>query len=564
MFLAAMVLLAGLPAVVLTTASGRWTLRRGVLLLGASAPLLGYVYQNPPLVFMIGALLASMPLLAGWLDGRAAARRALRTLALGVPLLALASSYWLVPTVLQLKIDATSTLANPSSWIWTEGRATLANGFWLNNDWGWKFAAYYPYAGAYDKFPLLILKFLLPITAFGFLALARFPRAIGVTARRARLGIAASATALFLVLLSTGTLLPGALVFDPLYQLPLGWLLREPGRFLMLAGLAYSVLLALTTEAACERLNSFEPGTAWRWRSALHRRGLRLAAVSAAVSAAVLAPGFPLMTGAVAPDHRPLLPSTHVSVPAYWTAMASYLNRFRSARQSPRAPRGRLLPDALHLGLLRSGQLHHEPDSAKRGGPGCPRLCARPAGTHGRRPPRPARAARPRLAICATDAHGYGNAAAAGPRRRERRLSRTAYHTASGTRQGTTRRPGHAACPSCRKARAIRASRAHQPGGLGHFVRHCQLCYAGSARPGAPSLWDRADIRPDAAGRSRGAAGSACFTMAARRRQTQDLCRRAARPAVPHQAAVSHRRVQAAERPLRGTVDSDAGRSPRG
>ncbi len=32
------------------------------------------------------------------------------------------------------------------------------------------------------------------------------------------------------------------------------------------------------------------------------------------------------MTGAVAPDHRPLLPSTHVSVPAYWTAMASYLN----------------------------------------------------------------------------------------------------------------------------------------------------------------------------------------------------------------------------------------------
>ncbi|HLQ22340.1 MAG TPA: glycosyltransferase, partial [Gemmatimonadales bacterium] len=100
-FLAAMVLLAGLPAVVLTTASGRWALRRGILLLGASAPFLGYVSQNPPLVFMIGALLASMPLLVGWLDGRAAARRALRTLALGAPLLALASSYWLVPTVLQ-------------------------------------------------------------------------------------------------------------------------------------------------------------------------------------------------------------------------------------------------------------------------------------------------------------------------------------------------------------------------------------------------------------------------------------------------------------------------------
>jgi len=322
-YVACMVLLAGLPAVVLSTASGRCAQRKGILLLSASAPFVGYVSLNPPLVFMLGAVLASMPLLVGWLDGRAAARRALRTLTLGVPLLALASSYWLVPTVLQLQTEATSALASPSSWTWTEGRATLANGFWLNNSWGWKYAAYYPYAGAYDKFPLLILKFLLPITAFAFLALARFPRASGVTTRRARLGIAASATALFLILLSTGTRLPGAFVFDPLYKLPLGWMLREPGRFLMLGGLAYSVLFALTMEAACARLKSFQLGTVWR--SAWHRRALRLAAVGAA-AAAVLAPGYPLMTGAVAPDHRPLLPSAHVRVPAYWPAMASYLN----------------------------------------------------------------------------------------------------------------------------------------------------------------------------------------------------------------------------------------------
>ena len=494
---------------------------------------------------MIGALLASMPLLVGWLDGRAAARRALRTLALGVPLLALASSYWLVPTVLQLKIEATSTLANQSSWTWTEGRATLANGFWLNNDWGWKFAEYYPYAGAYDKFPLLILKFLLPIMAFGFLALARFPRAIGVTARRARLGIAASATALFLVLLSTGTNLPGALVFDPLYQLPLGWLLREPGRFLILAGLAYSVLLALTTEAACERLNSFEPGAVRRWRSALHRPGLRLAAVSVA-GAAVLAPGFPLMTGAIAPVHRPLLPSTRVSVPAYWTAMASYLNGS--------APPGNLL-------VLPQDDFYQMPYTWGYYGTDSfiTDLIARnvvdPA-AQGYAPAQQELMGAVRLVQQGLLAHdwpsvqrtlsGYRNAAAAGPRRRERRLSRSGYHTASGTRESTTRRQGHAACPSFRRARAIRASQQHQPGGLGHFVRHCQLCYAGSPRPGASSRWDRADIKPDAAGRSRGAAGPACFTMAARRRRTRDLCRRAARSAVQHRAAVSHRRVRAA------------------
>jgi arabinofuranan 3-O-arabinosyltransferase len=325
-YLAAMVLLTGLPAVVLTTASGRWTIRTGILALGASAPLLGYVSLNPPLLLMIGALVASMPFLIAWLDGRATARRALRTLAFGLPLLALASCYWLVPTLLQLKIEATATLADPSSWIWTEGRATLANGFWLNNSWGWKFAEYYPYADVYDKFPLLILKFLLPVSAFGFLALARFPRAIVVTARRGRLGIAASATALFLILLSTGTRFPGVLVFGLLYKLPLGWLLREPGRFLMLAGLACAVLLALTMEAVWERLSSSDPGTVRGWRSAFQRSGLRLAAVSAAVSAGVLAPAFPLLTGAIAPDHRPVLPSSHVSVPAYWIAMASYLD----------------------------------------------------------------------------------------------------------------------------------------------------------------------------------------------------------------------------------------------
>ena len=325
-FLAAMVLLAALPAIVLTTAVGRWPLRKGLVLLGASAPLLGYAYLNPPLILMIGAFFVSTPLLVGWLDGRAAARRALRTIALGGLILALASAYWLVPAILQLKIEATSTLASQSSWIWSEGRATLTNGFWLNNDWGWKFAEYFPFAGTYDKFPLLTLKFLLPVTAFGFLALARFPGTIRETSRRARLGIAASIMALFLILLSTGTLLPGSVVFDSLYNLPFGWLLQDPGRFLILAGLAYSVLLALTTDAVRDRLSFLNVGSRSRWRSALHSPGLRLAAVSAAVSAAVLAPSFPLITGAVAPDHRPVLPPSHVRVPAYWTAMASYLN----------------------------------------------------------------------------------------------------------------------------------------------------------------------------------------------------------------------------------------------
>ena len=72
-------------------------------------------------LLMIGALLASMPLLIAWLDGREAARWAPWNLALGGLLLALACSYWLVPAILELKIVATSALASPSHWTWSEG-----------------------------------------------------------------------------------------------------------------------------------------------------------------------------------------------------------------------------------------------------------------------------------------------------------------------------------------------------------------------------------------------------------------------------------------------------------
>lgn len=324
-FLAAMVLLPWLPIVVINAASGQWALRKSILFFAASAPLLGYVSLNPPLVLMLVMLLIATPLLVGWLDGWPAARQAIRAIISGGILLAFASAYWIIPTILQIKIDATATLASQSSWTWSEGRATLANGFWLNNDWGWNFAEYFPYAETYRQFPLLALKYLLPVTGFAYIAIARFSGTISATSRRIRLGIAASLAALFFVLLSTGTHLPGALVFDPLYQLPFGWMLQDPGRFLIVAGLAYSALLALIGEAVAEKVKLYEPFSSRHWRPISPKAGIHLAGVSLA-GLAVLAPGYPLVTGVIAPDHRPVLPPSHVRVPTYWTEMASYLN----------------------------------------------------------------------------------------------------------------------------------------------------------------------------------------------------------------------------------------------
>jgi len=70
--------------------------------------------------------------IAWWLEGKAAAVRAVKMLTGGVPLLVIASAYWIVPSVLQLRVVATGQLSPLSSWAWTEGRSTLANGLWLN------------------------------------------------------------------------------------------------------------------------------------------------------------------------------------------------------------------------------------------------------------------------------------------------------------------------------------------------------------------------------------------------------------------------------------------------
>src|SRR4029077_20206822 len=59
-----------------------------------------------------------------------------------------------------------------------------------------------------------------------------------------------AAVALVFVLLATGTNPPAAPVFNAIFALPLGWLLREPTRFLMVAALAYAVLIGVGVQLA--------------------------------------------------------------------------------------------------------------------------------------------------------------------------------------------------------------------------------------------------------------------------------------------------------------------------
>ena len=320
-WLVAMVLLPALLAVVIAYAKGSFTLWQAAVALVVAAPFLGFAYFNPPLVGMLAGAFVLSPLLARLHLGRLAARRALHVVLAGGFVLIAASAYWLVPAKIAVADVASGTLSSISSWGFTEIRSTIANGLWLNDTWGWHYAIYYPFAAQFARFPLVLVRVLVPVAAFSALTVAK-PRHRGL----AKTSGAFALVALALVFLSTGIRFPGSLVFDPLYHLPYGWLLQIPGRFLMVSALCYAVLLA----SLVEHLRSRRRATASAvWPKPLHRLStIPRAATSASlgVIALALASSYPMWTGSIISGTHAGFPSTHVRVPRYWTDTARYMN----------------------------------------------------------------------------------------------------------------------------------------------------------------------------------------------------------------------------------------------
>ncbi|HVD04252.1 MAG TPA: hypothetical protein VNF75_09010 [Candidatus Dormibacteraeota bacterium] len=327
LYFACMLLLAAGPALVLAVAGGRMRILHGVVALAAAAPLVGYVYISPPLCGLVLATIPGAALLALWLDGRPAGRRAGLLIAIGFPALLVTSLYWVLPSALQLSIVAIHQLSALTSWTWTESRATVRNAFWLNTTWTWAYSLYDSYAPNYRHLPLSVIRFTPALLAFGAL-LVRGGRA-GRTGHALRTTLAFAGASLAVIFLSTGTLPPGSVLFDLLYRLPLGWLLQDPGRFLLVADLGYAVLCALSLQALVR-----SPGLR-RWFGASGHGSLRLAAGTAVLTALVVLPAYPLLTGAFVPGPQQGYPSSHVNVPGYWPATARFVNT--------QAPHGTLL-----------------------------------------------------------------------------------------------------------------------------------------------------------------------------------------------------------------------------
>jgi hypothetical protein len=330
-FLTAMVLLPALVAAVISYGDGKTDLWKVCLAFVVAAPFVGYAYSNPPLVGMLALTLFATPLLVWVRFGRDAAERSVWGVLIGGALLVGASVYWLIPSLFTLGSVASGNLSTLSAWGFTEARSTLTNGLWLNTTWGWSYTEYFPFARDFGNFPLDLVFPLIPLIAFVGLSLRTAASELGHRVARLRGFLAVGA--LGVILLSTGTRPPGNILFDPLYRLPYGWLLREPGRFLTVAALGYAILAGLLVQ----HFYKPEPIALEPPSECSEKRGVRLspsARVAIAIVIVALASSFPLWTGAIVPGSSQGFPSQHVKVPNYWNSVADYLNVASSPRGS--------------------------------------------------------------------------------------------------------------------------------------------------------------------------------------------------------------------------------------
>ena len=297
-YLSAMVLLPAIVAWVLVEGRSDRLAPSRLVWLVPGAMLLGQVAASPPLLLVCLAGAVGAVLVVGWLHGRHSFLTALRRTGIGAGLLVVASAYWAVPFALQLASTSMVSVAARRHWH-VVARATLANGFWLNNAWDWGDHLLYPYDIDFHHFPLVLWRYALPIAAFASFGVVGLQEHAADARERLRALAVAGAVALVVVMLSTGHQGPGAALFGLITALPYGWLLEDPGRFLFVAGAAYAVMVAIVIDQVL--LGQPRRSDPDQVRHNLKFASARLgpAAVAAVMVVALITPAFPLVSGSM-------------------------------------------------------------------------------------------------------------------------------------------------------------------------------------------------------------------------------------------------------------------------
>jgi arabinofuranan 3-O-arabinosyltransferase len=287
--------------------AGRPDTRSDPIVFAVASLLLGFVFANPPHVVLVIAWIAVSVLLAWAAFGRAALRRTGRFLLVAIPIGVLFNLWWIVPALLSVTgplFHEQFAAAGVSQWAWTQSRNSIPNVLSLTSFWSWLHPEYYPFALRLQRPPFDVLQYTLAAAAAAGIAFA------GRTTWRVASILAA--TGVLSIWLLKGLHPPLGHANLWLYDhVPGLWLFRDPAKIRLVLVLVFSLLAAIAV----------------RETARFSRVGA--AAIATLVVGCSIAYAYPLLTGSVVADKRPLLPSEHVTIPASWRRLAAYLNSQR-------------------------------------------------------------------------------------------------------------------------------------------------------------------------------------------------------------------------------------------
>ena len=302
----AALILAGLLGGLVLRAGLRRDSRSNVVAFALVSSGVGFVFLNPPHVVLVAVWIVVSVLLAWAWGGHASLRAALLFLLRASPMVLLANCWWLVPagqTLMNPSFSERFAAPGPFAWAWTHRRASLLNALALNTTWAWNEPMYFPYAARLEGFPFAPLRFAFPLLALLGLLLAK--------GRERLVGIILLIIGAMALLLAKGLHPPFAVINRSFYShVPGSWLFRDPFKVLLLLMLVFAVLGGIGTAKLL----------AVRGRC---RVLARTGCIALTIGAMIYA--FPLFTGDVVPDARPVLPPSHVRVPNAWAAAAGLL-----------------------------------------------------------------------------------------------------------------------------------------------------------------------------------------------------------------------------------------------
>ena len=295
------------------------------------APLAGFAFIpiaflafNPPM-FVVAAAWTVLfaPVLAGMLYGWRGLVRLLKWDVLAAPWVVVLNLWWILPFLQAYTggggAESNATFTDPTNWTWAQINNQIPNILTLTANWAWYLPQYLPFTDALDRPTWIWIRYLIPALVFAA-PLAALP--IRRRASMVLLGLSG-----VFVFLAKGLMEPLSDVNLMLYlKMPGFWLFREPmSKLGQLLVTFFAIQLAILAEGVYHRWRQRDHTPA-RWPKFLpHPSTLAFVAATAGTLLAIAYP-YPVATGGVIPDARPMQPSAHVRVPEYWRSMAATIN----------------------------------------------------------------------------------------------------------------------------------------------------------------------------------------------------------------------------------------------